>query len=405
MDALKERVLQRIEGSRDEAIELLADLVKAQSVNPPGDTRAAAAVVTRMARTFTENVEVVSCEETVPNVFVTLNPGGRPQLLYNGHLDTVPVGDVSHWEVDPFGALIRDDRMFGRGVADMKGGVAAMLMAAKVLATENVALRGSLVLSFVGDEETGGVKGAGYLMEKGYYSPDMVVVGEITNNSGIAIAEKGVAVYVLTTKGKTAHGSTPWVGVNAIDKMVKILYRLQTDLVPALSRRDSGFLPLASMNIGQIKGGVSFNVVADTCEVVIDRRTLPTESIDAVTQEIQDIVEEVKREDPEVDASLIRLAYAPPFETPPDETLCRLARETMEELGRPADFVGYEQVCDGRFFSAKGIPTIMIGPGTARKAHTPNESLELDQYLDAIKVYALLAMNALGKKGDAALFS
>jgi succinyl-diaminopimelate desuccinylase len=395
MDALKARVLQRIEGSRGEAIELLADLVKAQSVNPPGDTRAAAAVVTRMAGTFTESVEVVSCEETIPNVFVTLNPGARPQLLYNGHLDTVPVGDVSHWEVDPFGALVRENRMFGRGVADMKGGVAAMLMAAKALAVENVPLKGSLVLSFVGDEETGGTKGAGYLMENGYYAPDMVVVGEITNNSGIAIAEKGVAVYVLTTKGKTAHGSTPWFGVNAIDKMVKILCRLQTDLVPALNRRESGFLPLASMNIGTIKGGVSFNVVADTCEVVIDRRTLPVESIDAVTQEIQQIIDEVKREDPEVDASLSRLAYAPPFETRPDETLCRLAMETMEELGRPAGFVGYEQVCDGRFFSGKGIPTIMIGPGTARKAHAPNENLELDQYVDAIKVYALLAMNAL----------
>jgi len=397
MDAQKEKVLKGIEDSRDEAIELLADLVKAESVNPPGDTRKAVEVITRKAGTFTENVEVVSCEETIPNVFVTLNPGARPQLLYNGHLDTVPVGDEANWEVDPLGAVIKDNMMFGRGVADMKGGVAAMLMAAKMLAVENVPLKGSLVLSFVGDEETGAMKGAGYLMEKGHYSPDMVVVGEITNDSGIAIAEKGIAVYVLTTKGKTAHGSTPWVGVNAIDKMVKILYRLQASLVPALNRRDSGFLPPATMNIGTIKGGVTFNVVADTCEVVIDRRTLPDETIDGVTQEIQDVIDQVKKEDPEVDASLIRLVAAPPFETSPDEKICRLAQKTMEELGRPAGFVGYEQVCDGRIFSEKGIPTIIIGPGTAKKAHTPNENLELDQYLDAIKVYALLAMNAVGK--------
>jgi acetylornithine deacetylase/succinyl-diaminopimelate desuccinylase-like protein len=98
-----------------------------------------------------------------------------------------------------------------------------------------------------------------------------------------------------------------------------------------------------------------------------------------------------------VDASLVLLAATPPFETSPDETICRLAQQTMKELGRPMDFVGYEQVCDGRFFSEKGIPTIIIGPGIAQKAHTPNESLELDQYLDAIKVYALLAMNVVGK--------
>ncbi len=397
MDAVKARVLQRIEDSREEAIALLADLVRAESVNPPGDTRKAVEVIRRAAGTFTEDVEIVSCEETVPNVFVTLNPRGRPQLLYNGHLDTVPVGDEANWEVDPLGAVIRHNRMYGRGVADMKGGVAAMLMAAKALAVERVPLKGSLVLSFVGDEETGAGKGAGYLMQNGYYSPDMVVVGEITNDSRIAIAEKGIIVYVLTTKGRTAHGSTPWVGVNAIDKMTKILYRLQTDLMPALSRRESGLLPPATMNIGTIKGGVSFNVVADSCEVVIDRRTLPDETIEGVTREVQDVIDRVKAEDPEVDASLVQLAAASPFETSPDETICRLAEKTMQELGRPSDFVGYEQVCDGRIFSEKGIPTIVMGPGTASKAHTPDENLELDQYMDAIKVYALLAMNAVGE--------
>ncbi len=394
---MKENIFKRIDELRDEAIELLADLVKAESVNPPGDTRRIVEIIKQKAETFTENVDVVTCEDTVSNIFVTLNPGARPQLLYNGHLDTVPVGDENHWEVDPFGAVIKGNLMFGRGVADMKGGVGAMLMAAKVLAMEDIPLQGSLVLSFVGDEETGGMKGAGYLMEKGHYSPDMVVVGEITNNNGIAVAEKGAAIYVLTTKGKTAHGSTPWVGVNAIDKMVKILSRLQTELVPALNLKESGMLPPATMNIGTIKGGVSFNVVADECEVVIDRRTLPEESIDAVTQEIQDVIDAVKKEDPDVDASLIHLGTAPPFETSTDETICRLAQETMKELGRPTDFVGYEQVSDGRIFSEKGIPTILIGPGTAKKAHTPNESLELDQYLDAIKIYALLAINAVGK--------
>ena len=272
-----------------------------------------------------------------------------------------------------------------------------MLMAAKVLAVEGVPLKGSLVLSFVGDEETGARKGAGYLMGTGHYSPDMVVVGEITNNSRIAIAEKGIAVYVLTTRGKSAHGSTPWVGVNAIDKMVKILSRLQTDLVPALGRRDSGFLPPATLNIGTIKGGIGFNLVADSCEVVIDRRTLPGETFHGVTQEIQDVIDQVRKEDPQVDAVLNLLDASPPFATSPDEKICRLARKTMEELGRPTDFVGYEQVCDGRIFSEKGIPTVMIGPGTAKKAHTPNEDLGLDQYMDAIKVYALLAMNAVGR--------
>ncbi len=396
MKAGKASVLRRIEASKEEAIDLLAELVKADSVNPPGDTRKAAEVITRKAATFSENVEIVSCGETVSNIFITLNPGARPQLLYNGHLDTVPVGNEANWDVDPFGAVVRDGRMFGRGVADMKGGVAAMLMAAKALAVERVALEGSLVLSFVGDEETGAAKGTGFLMERGYYSPDMVVVGEITDNCGIAIAGKGIAVYALTTRGRSAHGSTPWAGVNAIDKMVEILHRLQTDLVPDLRRRDSGFLRCATLNVGMIQGGIAFNVVADQCDVVIDRRTLPGETADGVTREIRDIIDRLGKEDPALDASILPLGVAPPFETSPDEMICRVARDTMKELGRPTDFVGYGQVCDGRIFSEKGIPTIVMGPGTATEAHAPNESLELDQYLEAIRVYALLAMNALG---------
>ncbi len=396
MNEIKERILKRIEEMKDEAIELLADLVKAESVNPPGNTRRVMDVIIKKVETFTDDYEIVAKDEEAPNILITLNRGARPQLLCNGHLDTVPIGEENAWEVDPFGAVVKGNLMYGRGVADMKGGVGAMLMAAKVLVLEKVPLKGSLVVNFVSDEETGGDRGAAFLMEKGYYSPDMVVVGEITNNNGLAIGEKGLAVFSLTTKGRTAHASTPWVGVNAIEKMVKILYRMQTEMIEDLKKRPSGYLPPASLNIGTIQGGVSFNIVADACNVLIDRRTLPGEMIESVTQEIQTLIDKIKREDPDVDATLQLLGTGDPFETSADEFICQVAKRTLEELNMKSDFVGYEQVSDGRFFAGKGIPTILIGPGTAQQAHTPNEHLELDQYLDAIKIYALLAFNALG---------
>lgn len=396
MDELKERVVKHVDKIKDEAIEFLADLVRAESVNPPGDTRKAIDVIVKKAKTFTENCEVVASDEAAPNIFVTLNPGARPQLLYNGHLDTVPIGEKDNWRVDPFGGQIEGNLMYGRGVADMKGGDAAMLMAAKVLEMEKVPLKGSLVLNFVSDEETGGARGAGYLMENNFYSPDMVVVGEITNKNGIATAEKGVVVYSLTTKGRTAHASTPWAGISAIEKMVKILYQLDMRLTEAFKTRPSGTLPPATINFGTIQGGVSFNVVADACNVLIDRRTLPGETPESATQEIQEIINEVKKGDPDVDANLSVYGSGPGFETSPDEQICQLAKRTLEELSFPSEFVGYEQVSDGRFFASKGIPTILIGPGIAQQAHTPNEHLELDQFIDAIKIYALLAINALG---------
>jgi succinyl-diaminopimelate desuccinylase len=377
MDKAKEKVLKRIGTLRDEAIELLADLVKADSVNPPGDTRKIMDVIIQKTQTFTQNYDIVAKEEVAPNILITINPGARPQ-------------------VEPFGAVIKDNAMYGRGVADMKGGVGSMLMAAKALQRENVPLKGSLVVNFVSDEETGGARGARYLMEQDYYSPDMVVVGEITNGNGIAIGEKGDAVYGLSTKGRTAHASTPWVGINAIDKMVKVLFKMESRLGEILKNRPSGYLPPATMNVGSIQGGVSYNVVADTCNVLLDRRTLPGETIDSVTGEIQEIIDEVKSEDPEVDATLRLVGFGEPFETSPDESICQIAKKTLDELGLNSDFVGYEQVSDGRFFAEKGIPTILIGPGIAQRAHTANEHLELDQYMGAIKIYSLLAMNALG---------
>jgi len=395
MNQVKERVLNRIEKIEEEAIDFLAALVKAESVNPPNDTRKIIDIIKKKAKSFTKNYQIAAIDENMPNIFITLNSGGRPQLLYNGHVDTVPIGNMENWKMEPFGAYIEGGYMYGRGVADMKGGVAAMLMAAKALHLENVPLKGALVLNFVGDEEKGGENGVKYLMDKGYYSPDMVVVGEITNNNQVATMEKGVVIYKLTIKGRTAHASTPWVGINAIEKMVMVLYHLNKILSEELKKRPSGKLPPASINFGTIEGGVSYNVVADNCSVLIDRRTLPGETIASATREIREIIDCVKEEESDINATLSIVASGPPFETSPDEQVCQIAKKTMEELNLSADFVGYEQVSDGRFFSEKGIPTILIGPGNAKEAHTPDERLKLEQYIDAIKIYALMAINAL----------
>jgi len=395
MENLKQKVLQRIDSMQDEAIGFLADLVKAESINPPGDTRPVMAVIENKLKEFGQSYEIVKAREDMPNILVSFNEGARPQLLYNGHIDTVPIGEESAWEVDPLGAVIQDGVMIGRGVADMKGGVGAMLMAAKALSLEQVPLKGSLVLNFVSDEETGGDNGVGYLMKHDYLSPDMVVVGEITNRNSIAISEKGVAVFSLTTRGRTAHASTPWAGINAIEKMVKILHTLQVQLIDRFDERPSGVLPPASMNVGTIQGGISFNVVADSCNVLLDRRTLPGETAKSARDEILEVISTLQQEDPDINASLDLLGSGDPFETLPDTEICRIARRTMVELDLNPDCVGYEQVSDGRYFAEKGIPTILIGPGIAQQAHTPNEQLELDQYLEAINIYAVLAINTL----------
>jgi succinyl-diaminopimelate desuccinylase len=396
IEDIKAAVLNRIDESRNEAVELLVKLVQADSSNPPGDTRKAADVIVKAAGSFTENCKIISKEDVAPNIFITLNPGKKPQLLYNGHLDTVPPGDDSHWEVGPFSGEIRNNSVFGRGALDMKGGVAAMMMAAKALSQERAPLKGSLVLNFVSDEEVGAIRGTQFLMDNNHYSPDMVVVGEPTLSNRISLCEKGIVIMGLTVKGRAAHASMPWLGVNAIDKTVKILYAINSKVGEKLKDRPTGVLTQSTINVGKIQGGMAFNIVPEICETQIDRRILPSETVESAVAEIQQVIDELKKEDPEIDATLSCYGAALPFNTNPSEYICRKARETLEELHIPVEPVGFAAVCDGRIFADKGIPTIIIGPGLAAETvHGLNEYLEIDEYIQAIKVYALLAINAL----------
>lgn len=393
---IKKTVLKQIDESRDEAIELLVKLVQAESINPPGDTRKAADVIIKAAKSFTNDYRIICKEEVAPNIFITLNPGKKPQLLYNGHMDTVPPGDHSKWEVGPFSGEIKNDAVYGRGSIDMKGAVAAMLMAAKILSKSRVPLKGSLVLNFVSDEEVGAVRGTQFLMDENHYSPDMVVVGEPTQSNRISLCEKGIVILGLTVKGRAAHASMPWLGVNAVDKAVKILYAINSKVGEKLKDRPSGLLTQSTINIGKIQGGMSFNIVPESCEVQIDRRILPTETAESAIGEIQQVIDDLKKEDPEIDAVLTCFGAALPFDTNPSEFICMKAHETLEELNIPTEPVGFAAVCDGRIFASKGIPTMIIGPGLAvETVHGLNEHLEIDEYIQAIKVYALLAVNAL----------
>ena len=386
----KERIFQSVDSLRDETLDFLRELVQTETYNPPGDTRNTIEVVKRKARTFPVSVTCPSSDPEKLNILLSCGEGRGPQLLFNSHLDTVPPGDPSQWKGGPLSGEIRQGNLFGRGAADAKGSGAAMVMAQKALVLAGVEIDGKLTVNLVADEETGGALSTRLIRDQNLVSPDFVVIGEITGNR-IATAEKGTLIMEVTTHGRSAHASTPWEGINAISKMATLLTRLEADQLQKFAHRRHPLTPPPSINFGTITGGVKSNMVADICKVSIDRRTLPNEKTETALKEIQEVIETLAKDDPEFNARVQVLRTGSPIDTPLNSPLVRYAQHACSLLGLPAKPVGYAQASDGRFFAEKGIPTILIGPGKASQAHTMNESIEIDQVIEASRLYALLA--------------
>ncbi|MBA2519530.1 MAG: M20/M25/M40 family metallo-hydrolase, partial [Chloroflexia bacterium] len=205
---LAERVLAAID--QEETVAFLQELVRCPTVNPPGDVRAAAAVCAAKLLGAGFAVEVVGPAPELQNVVATLTgQGGGPRLAFNAHYDVVPTGEESGWRFPPFGGEIDGGRVYGRGAGDDKASVTAQVMAGVALARSGVPLAGTLIVTEVADEETGGELGAGFIVSNGHVEADYVIVGEQTRGQ-ICIGERGGVAVGLTVFGATGHAATPW---------------------------------------------------------------------------------------------------------------------------------------------------------------------------------------------------
>lgn len=386
-------IIEQIERRRASIIGFLAGLVRAESSNPPGDTRRVADLVTNRLREASIDFQVLADEPRKPNLIARLG-SGHPELLFTSHMDTVPAGNPKTWHREPFGAEIVGTHMHGRGSADAKASLAGMVAALEVL-TAVLPLRGTLMLTAVSDEEIGGIKGTEYLVDRGLLKPDEVVVGEITQNR-LATAEKGVLWLRLVTHGRAAHGSTPWEGSNAISAMLRVLSAVEARVGSRLGGLTHPLVPPPSLSVGTIRGGVATNIVPDWCEATIDRRTLPAEHIPEAVAEVERVIGELMREDPSLQVDVEVLQAGPPIETSPEAPLVRAAQRVARELDLSPELVGYHQASDGRFFAERGVPTVLFGPGDPEVAHTPRESVDIDEVITAAKFYALLGLRQLG---------
>ncbi|MGH2830265.1 MAG: M20 family metallopeptidase [Actinomycetota bacterium] len=373
---------------RDLVLECARALVRAPSENPPGDERAVADQAARFAREAGLDVQIVQTAPSRCNVVATLD-SGRPgrTLLWNGHIDVVPVVDAARWMHPPFEAVVEGGILHGRGSADMKGACAAAIAAAAALKQAGLPGSGRLTLHLVADEEVLGPHGTTALYERGMAAADAAIVGEPTDLS-VAIAERGMVWVVARTKGVAAHGSRPDLGRNAIEEMARLIPALRAIVSPL----EHPLLGTPTLNIGTIHGGAKINIVPDACEIEIDRRRLPGESHEDVLTQMHAAAAAAG-----VEATFEIIHSAEPCECDEDAEIVQLARAAHQAVrGSAAAISGMTGVTDAHTLQGIAkIPTIILGPGSLAQAHTVDEWVRVDDLGDAAEMYARIAADFL----------
>ena len=327
----EELIINEIENNKDEYIEFLRDLIKAESYNPPGNEKNVAIEIEKYLKDTNIKCEIFPFGENRANLIATLNENYTGKnLLYNGHMDVVPPGSEDEWKFPPLSASLKRKKIYGRGTADMKGGIAAMTIALKILKKLDVNLSGNLILNAVADEETGGKLGTGWCLNNKLNSIkcDFAIIGETSNfnplSHAILVGEKGRVQLKIIANGVSCHASAPFVGKNAIYMMSHLIQNLDKldellpdvdppipleklkQLISASFPNQESFeriyneQPLLSnttraltqytKSLTMINGGIKSNVIPDLCEATMDFRLLHGQTIDMLLNSVRQLI-------------------------------------------------------------------------------------------------------------------
>jgi succinyl-diaminopimelate desuccinylase len=419
--SLESSVLKRVDENLDESVEFLREMIRIPTVNPPGANYAdCAELIAAKLKEFgydVASIEAAGLEEC-SSVHPRINTIGclfgsekGPLLHFNGHIDVVPPG--SGWTVDPFGAEIAGGRVYGRGTADQKAGIAASLFAVEAIRRAGIRLKGTVEQSATVDEESGGQAGVAYLARHGYLSRDRidyVIITEPLDHDRICLGHRGVYWFELTVRGRIAHGSMPFLGVSAIDRMARVVEKIEREMKPQLKARMTN-MPVeppearsASINVNSIAGGQPLEglqtpCVADTCRAIFDRRFLLEESPGEVRQELVNYIESLKGNDPEFEYELRDLMLVHPTMTSSESKLVTEMRWAIEEVTEyePAVIASPGTYDQKHFARIAGIEQcIAYGPGILDLAHQPDEYVEIEHVRLATRAMALATLRLLG---------
>lgn len=446
----EELILKEIENNKEEYIEFFRELIKTESYNPPGNEKNVALKIEEFLKESNIKCDIFTFGENRANLIAYLNDHfENKNLLYNGHMDVVPPGSEADWKFPPLSAAIKRRKfIYGRGAADMKGGIAAMAIALKLLKDLDIKLSGNLIFNAVADEETGGKFGTQWCLNNKLKSIkcDFAIVGETSNykplSHAIILGEKGRVQLKIIAKGVSGHASVPFLGKNAIYMMSDLIQNLDKldDLIPKINppisleklktllsasfpnqesfERVYNEQPLLS-NVSKaltqftkiltmIEGGIKENVIPDHCEAIMDFRLFPGQTkemvLEALKKLIKDIGYEVKDESkglPEEAFFYLEIekasepSYWSEWENSKDlKNFYDLVEKCYDK--KPFYFL-LPASTDANYLRNTNYcrNTIIFGPGVGTTAHAVNEYVEIEDFINCIKVYTLFAYNFL----------
>lgn len=406
----------RIEDHRDALIALTQDLIRIPTLNPPGrHYHDICGLVGDRLKAHGFDVQMIRAHstpgdsDTYPRWNVVARLEGKASgdcVHFNSHHDVVEVGHG--WTRDPFGADIEDDKIYGRGACDMKGGLAASIIAAEAFIEEHSDFAGAIEISATADEESGGYGGVAYLAEQGYFDPERVqhvIIPEPLNKDRICLGHRGGWWAEIETKGEIAHGSMPFLGDCAVRHMGAVLDKFESDLYPAMAARhtDMPVVPegarQSTMNINSIHGGqaeqaedydgLPAHCVPDSCRIVIDRRFLIEENVEQVRGEVVELLEGLKASRDRFEYEMRELNVVLPSMTDKTAPVVETVHAAIESvLGVEPTYVAspgsYDQKHIDRIGKLRNC--IAYGPGELELAHKPDEWVGVTDMLDSAKV-------------------
>ena len=409
---LRSNVLEEIEKRHDEMVELCAQVVRYPTENPPGPTAALADFVGSWLQDQGAETETVEPKDGLRSLLSTFNRDhSGPHFMFNGHLDVFPADDPELWGVPPFEGRVADGKIHGRGVADMKGGLTASIIAYSLLHKHADDIPARISLMTVADEETGGLWGTGHILKTMHeWRPDACLIGEPCSPDAVRIGEKGISWLRVTVEGRSYHGSLG-MGDNCILRMTEVLRILEEvqqlqatvpeDLRPIITQAQTHnlnddtrgrekLLEQPSFNIGTVHGGIKVNIAPRDVVAEVDVRVpfglTPKDILAWAGQTLE------QRGYADVTLELAEYASEPNY-TSPDHPLARIVhRNATEHYGRTPTFTITTAATDGRYFRRLGIPTVIYGPRPQGVAGL-NEYITVDDFIAVLKTHVCTALD------------
>jgi acetylornithine deacetylase/succinyl-diaminopimelate desuccinylase family protein len=414
---LSQQISKAVGAHRAEMAEFTRDLVRIPTENPPGrNYRACAEVLARMIRGAGLRAIIAKIpppkhirtsanaqSKPEPRYWVRATFGsGKRAVYFHGHYDVVPASSLAQ-----FHPRDRNGNVFGRGSADMKGGLVAMLYAARVLKELRVVLAGRIELAFVPDEETGGQRGTSALFKSGALAPGAIGMLTAEPTGGpIWNASRGAITMRVIVKGKTAHVGLSFRGVNAFERMLVVARALEKEkqrisarktkfrIEPAAARRSILLLG------GRTEGGTNFNAVPAECSFTVDRRINPEEDLATEKNRLLAILNRLRRSGIQMQIDIFQEGNSVAVRE--SQPLARALAKSIQEITRRApQFEMCPGMLETRFYAQRNIPALACGPGLLSVSHGPNEFVSLREMEHCAAVYALTAVNLLGGENQA----